>query len=112
MRFCVRVPVLSLQMTVVDPSVSTEGRWRTSALRRAMRWVAIASDRVTVGSSPSGTLATMMPMAKMALSQNGRPMARPMPKKTRPSAEAKTATSRDRRAISRCRGEPPSPPSA
>jgi hypothetical protein len=26
-----------------------------------MRWVAMASARVTVGSSPSGTFATMMP---------------------------------------------------
>ena len=69
MRFCVSVPVLSLQMTVVEPSASTAGRWRTRALRFAMRCVAIASDSVTVGSRPSGTLATMMPMANSRFSQ-------------------------------------------
>ncbi|EXI73055.1 MAG: hypothetical protein AW07_02987 [Candidatus Accumulibacter sp. SK-11] len=74
-RFCVNVPVLSLQITVVEPSVSTAGRWRTSALRLAIRWVAMASDRVTVGRSPSGTLATMMPMANSRFSHVGSPMA-------------------------------------
>ena len=35
-RFSVRVPVLSEQMTVTDPSVSTAGSRRTSARRRAI----------------------------------------------------------------------------
>ncbi len=34
--FVVRVPVLSLQMTVVHPNVSTEGRDLTMAFRRAI----------------------------------------------------------------------------
>ena len=29
-RFSVSVPVLSVQMTVAEPSASTAGRWRTS----------------------------------------------------------------------------------
>ena len=33
-----------------------------------MRCTLMASDRVTVGSNPSGTLATMMPIAKIRLS--------------------------------------------
>ena len=69
---------------MVEPSASTAGRWRTSALRFAMRCVAMASDSVTVGSRPSGTLATMMPMANSRFSQNGRPSAWPMRKNTPP----------------------------
>ena len=75
MRLHVSVPVLSQQITVVEPRASTAGRWRTRALRLAMRWVAIASDRVTVGSRPSGTFATMMPIANRTFSQNGSPSA-------------------------------------
>ena len=105
MRFWVSVPVLSVQMTVAAPSVSTAVRWRTSALRRAMRCVPIARASVTVGSKPSGTLATMMPMAKMKFSQNGSPMNRPTAKNTTPSATDSIATRRDSRAISRCSGD-------
>ena len=36
-RFSVSVPVLSDPMTVVLPSVSTAGKWRMIAFRRAMR---------------------------------------------------------------------------
>ena len=42
--FSVSVPVLSVQMTVVSPSVSTDESRRTSAFRFAMRCVATASD--------------------------------------------------------------------
>ena len=62
--FSVRVPVLSVQITVVSPSVSTDESRRTSARRRAIRCVARASESVTVGRRPSGTIATMTPMAK------------------------------------------------
>ncbi len=103
-RFSVRVPVLSVQMTVAEPSVSTEVRSRTSALRRAMRCEAMASERVTVGSRPSGTLATMMPMAKRRFSHGSSPSPRPRRKKTTPSTVASPATIRPRRTISRCRG--------
>ena len=109
MRFWVSVPVLSQQMVVVEPSASTAGRWRTRALRLAMRCVAIASDSVTVGSRPSGTLATMMPMAKSRFSQAGSPSAWPMKKKATPSPVASAATMRESRAISRCSGELGSP---
>ena len=109
MLLTVSVPVLSLQITVVEPSVSTEGRCRTSALRFAMRCVAMASDSVTVGSRPSGTFATMMPIANIAFAQNGRPSSVPTAKNARPSTAANTATRRDSRAISRCRGDPVSP---
>ena len=86
MRFWVSVPVLSVQMTVVEPSVSTAGRWRISALRLAMRWVAMASASVTVGNRPSGTLATMMPMANNKVGPERSPSAWPMKKNNTPSA--------------------------
>ena len=44
--FCVSVPVLSVQMTMVLPSVSTAGSLRMMARRFAMRFTPIA--RVTV----------------------------------------------------------------
>jgi hypothetical protein len=62
--FSVSVPVLSVQMTVVSPSVSTDDNRRTSALRFAIRCVASASESVTVGSIPFGTTDTVTPIAK------------------------------------------------
>ncbi len=70
-RFCVSVPVLSVHTTVVAPSASIAPRCRTRTFRVAMRREAMASDSVTVGSRPSGTLATMMPMPKMKFWTNG-----------------------------------------
>ena len=73
MRFSVSVPVLSVQTTETAESVSMAGSRRTSTRRRAMRWTPSASARVTVGRSPSGTLATMMPMPKRKDSAKGSP---------------------------------------
>ena len=56
--FRVRVPVLSEQMTVTEPSVSTAGRRRMMALRRAMRSTPIASVIVMTAGRPSGMAAT------------------------------------------------------
>ncbi len=56
--FRVSVPVLSLQMTVVLPSVSTAGSRRTTAFWRAMRLTPMARTIVTTMGSPSGTAAT------------------------------------------------------
>ena len=76
MRFSVSVPVLSVQMTVVEPSVSTALRRFTSAPRRARVRTPTASASVIVGSSPSGTFATSRPMAKTSASPNGSPAER------------------------------------
>ena len=43
---------------------------------------------MSVGSRPSGTIATMMPMAKMKAFQNGTPAKRPTAKKSSPIATA------------------------
>ena len=64
-RFSVSVPVLSVQITVVEPSVSTALSRLTTAPRRASSRTPTASASVIVGSRPSGTLATSRPMAKV-----------------------------------------------
>ena len=68
-RFSVSVPVLSVQMTSIAPSVSTAERRRTSARRRAIRCAFTASVIVMAGRSPSGTFATAIPMANTAASK-------------------------------------------
>ena len=59
----VRVRVLSVQMTVVDPSDSTAGRRRTSAFRAAIRCRPTASAIVATAGSASGTAATASAIA-------------------------------------------------
>ncbi len=54
----VSVPVLSEQITEVAPSVSTAGRRRITALRRAMRRTPMASVMVMTAGRPSGTTPT------------------------------------------------------
>ena len=56
--FSVSVPVLSEQITEVEPSVSTAGRRLTIALRRAISRVPIDSRAVTTAGSPVGIAAT------------------------------------------------------
>lgn len=54
----VRVPVLSEQITEVQPSVSTDGRLRTIAFFFAMRLVPRARQVVITAGKPSGIAAT------------------------------------------------------
>ncbi len=56
--FCVSVPVLSLAITVAEPSVSTADSRRTMALRRAIRCMPSDSTTVVTAASPSGTAET------------------------------------------------------
>ena len=56
--FVVSVPVLSEQMTVVQPSVSTEGSFRMMALRFTIFLVPSAKQRVMTAGNPSGIAAT------------------------------------------------------
>ncbi len=69
--FWVRVPVLSVQITVVEPSVSTDSSCLIRALREAILLEARLSARVTVGKRPSGTFATIIPIAKIMLPSKG-----------------------------------------
>ena len=73
----VSVPVLSVQMTVVEPSVSTAESRRTIAPRAAMRCMPTASAMVIATGSPSGTIETIWLMATMRISANGSPRNRP-----------------------------------
>jgi hypothetical protein len=64
----VSVPVLSEQITVTEPSVSTAGKRRTMALRRAMRCTPSARVMVTMAGRPSGMAATARPTAARNMS--------------------------------------------
>mmetsp|Transcript_11443 Transcript_11443/g.24688 ORF Transcript_11443/g.24688 Transcript_11443/m.24688 type:complete len:320 (-) Transcript_11443:930-1889(-) len=63
MLFVVSVPVLSLQITVVQPSASTAGKCRTIALRRDILLVPSARHVVTTAGKPSGMAATASAIA-------------------------------------------------
>ena len=97
------VPVLSVQITVVEPSASTAGRLRTRACLRAMRQTPTASRIVTTIASPSGTAETAIERANMPIARRSMPRSRPMA--TKAAARAATASpivrlSRRRRPIS------------
>ena len=81
MRFSVSVPVLSVQITVVDPRVSTAASRLTTAPRCASSRTPTASASVMVGSSPSGTLATSSPIEKLIAAVQPSPAASPAGRK-------------------------------
>ena len=101
----VSVPVLSVQMTVAQPSVSTAGSLRIRTWRAAIRWTPIASAMVTIAGSPSGTAATASDTADMKTSSSGRPRTRPEHRDDRDDAEAeRRAASGSTRASRVCSG--------
>mmetsp|Transcript_35647 Transcript_35647/g.111512 ORF Transcript_35647/g.111512 Transcript_35647/m.111512 type:complete len:434 (-) Transcript_35647:809-2110(-) len=61
--FLVRVPVLSEQITVTDPRVSTAGSCLTMAFWFARSCMASAREMVTTAGRPSGMMATAMETA-------------------------------------------------
>ena len=75
--FSVSVPVLSVRITLVEPSVSTAESCSTSALRRAIRRTPRASARVATIGSPSGTVATASAIAVLMTSVISFPLNRP-----------------------------------
>jgi hypothetical protein len=75
-------------MTVVEPSVSALSSVLSSALRLAIFFPEMAKASVTVGKRPSGTLATMIPIEKTRLFQNGLPTIKPVTKKKMPRQRA------------------------
>jgi len=72
-RFSVSVPVLSVQITLVEPSVSTALSRLITAPRRTSPRTPTARARVITGSSPSGTLPTNSPTANTTASLMGNP---------------------------------------
>ena len=79
MRFWVRVPVLSEQITPAQPSVSTAGSFFTMAPRFAMRPTPRASTMVTMAGSPSGMAATARDTAVRNMNSISCPRSRPTP---------------------------------
>jgi len=90
-RFSVSVPVLSVQMTVTDPSVSTADSRFMTAPRRASCRTPEDNARVMVGSRPSGTLATISPIEKVIAAAQPRPAASPTGTNAAPTATATAA---------------------
>ncbi len=88
MRFMVSVPVLSEQMTLALPSVSTAGMRRTMARCAAMRRTPTASVMVTTAGSPSGMAATARLMEIRNISSGGTCWNSPMTKMTKQIASA------------------------
>ncbi len=80
MLFSVRVPVLSVQITVAPPSVSTAGSRRITARRRAIRETPIARVTVTAAGSPSGIAPTARATAAVNMSTAGSPRRTPTAK--------------------------------
>ena len=71
------MPVLSLQITVVEPSVSTADSRRTMAPRAAMRCMPTASAMVIATGRPSGTIDTIWLIATISTSASGSSRHRP-----------------------------------
>ena len=79
MRFSVSVPVLSVRITVVAPSVSTADRRSISAFFRAMRHMPRASASVATIGSPSGIAAIASAIAASTMRKVSLPCASPIP---------------------------------
>lgn len=93
MRPSVRVPVLSVAITVTDPRVSTAGSRRPIAWRRAIRCAPNASATVTTAGSDSGTAATVRLTATSTISGSARPRSSPATSTTADSATATAPSS-------------------
>ena len=87
----VKVPVLSVQITVVEPSVSTAVSRFTSAPRLAIARTPAARASVMVGSGLSETLATRMPTAKTAACEQVSPAMAPSGRNAMPTTTATPA---------------------
>ena len=78
-RFWVRVPVLSEQITPAHPKVSTAGSFFTMAPRWAIRPTPRARTMVTMAGSPSGMAATARETAVRNMSSRSFPWMSPTP---------------------------------
>jgi hypothetical protein len=96
-RFAVSVPVLSVQMTVTEPSDSTAGNRGMSAWRFNIRWAPSASAMVTTAGKPSGTTATAMLTAVKNIKRISSPRSSPKTKMSPMIASDATAMERPKR---------------
>ncbi|GAO23679.1 unintegrated signal peptide [Alicycliphilus sp. B1] len=104
----VRVPVLSEQITVTEPSVSTAGRCRMIAWWCAMRRTPRASVMVMMAGSPSGMADAASATAIMNMSEGACPrQSTPMTKVTATNSRMAAASQRLNRAIWRRSGVVP-----
>jgi hypothetical protein len=69
--FIVKVPVLSEQMQLVDPRVYTASRFLQSTFLSASLLAVKVNPTVTYTINPSGTLAVIIPIAKVKFSTAG-----------------------------------------
>lgn len=90
--FYVKVPVLSEQMADVEPNVSTDYKFFTRTYLYDILSAAKAMQTVTVIKSPSGTLATMIPIMNAILTVIGYPYIKLIIKKVNPAETAITET--------------------
>jgi hypothetical protein len=100
----VNVPVLSLQITVALPSVSTAGSLRINTFRVAIRRTPMASAMVTMAGSPSGTAATASDTAAMKTCSAGIPRASPATAVTATIPRHSAISTRLTRASRACKG--------
>ena len=94
MRFSVSVPVLSEQMTLALPSVSTAGIRRTMLFFAAIRRTPTASTIVTTAGRPSGIAATARLIDSRNMSSGGVCSKRPMRKISAQMASAPAPSQR------------------
>ncbi len=102
--FWVSVPVLSVQMTMVLPSVSTAGSLRMIARRFAMRFTPMARVTVTTAGRPSGIAATASAMAALNMSLAASPRSTPMTSVSAASATITTSRTLENSSILRVSG--------
>ena len=81
-RFWVSVPVLSEQIVVTDPSVSTAYSRRMRALLASIRWAPRVRVMVTTAGRLSGIAATARLTAVSSSSSRSSPRSSPMPETT------------------------------
>ncbi len=72
------MPVLSEQITVAQPSVSTACSRLTSAFRFTMRLTESANEIVTMAGNPSGTAATARDTPVISICMRGSPRMMPV----------------------------------
>jgi len=108
MRFSVSVPVLSEQMKVTEPSVSTAGSLRMSAFWPTIFLAPSASDTDTTAGSASGIAATARLMAVSSISITGSPRSSPVTNRIAQMTSTAIARFLPKRARRFCSGVLPS----